>query len=192
MAADLFVGTPALQKAHQLVGSIIDACAHLEEAISYLEWQLTAFSSAASNPSASAADLQASLNTERETRDKYDRLDTRLTRVTKGFEAEAVSKRVKKVPRLREMRREWEVLRERGRALGKLRNEVSHSFLAFQDGKIIRQVGRPWNEQQVVPEEHDMNLCRDLWEMTREVETYSTELGNLLPFVDMNQIFTVR
>lgn len=113
MRRPIFVGEEELNEAYWRVGMIVGACARLEHAIAYLEWQLTAFSLDAANPTASPADRQEALRRERETWDQYAPLKNRLALATKAFDAQAVASRVKRDQRVKAMRRQWEDLRER-------------------------------------------------------------------------------
>lgn len=65
-----FVGDAELNDAHYRVGMIVSACARLEQAIAYLEWQLTAFSYDADHDAVSPAERQGALRAERQTWDK--------------------------------------------------------------------------------------------------------------------------
>jgi hypothetical protein len=158
MRPPIFVGDKELNEAHRRVGMIVGACARLEHAIAYLEWQLTAFSLAAASPTDSLADRQRALRSERKTWDKYAQLKTRLASATKAFDAPMIASRVKQNPQLKQMRRQWEDLRERARTLGEKRNEIGHTLLSWHDGKVVREVGRPWSEQVVVSAKEDEDL----------------------------------
>lgn len=190
MRRPIFVGETDLNEAYRRVGHIIGGCSRLEESISYLEWQLAAFSWDADHPSSSSADRQAALRAERSTWDKYATLEARLTRVTKAFEAKHVAARVRRDAKVRSIRRKWETLREGARKCGRQRSLVGHSFLAYTAGTVIRQVGRPWNEQIPVSKSDDDTLITALGKLTREIGQMTTELGRLLPFADADQIHT--
>ncbi|MGA8611853.1 MAG: hypothetical protein WB760_09085 [Xanthobacteraceae bacterium] len=93
MRRPIFVGDKELNEAHRRVGAIVSACAELEHAVAYLQWQLTAFSFDSINPMISQSDRQKALRTQREAWNKYARLDTRLNLATKAFDAEPVMSR---------------------------------------------------------------------------------------------------
>jgi len=188
MTGTIFVGQQELAEAHRRAGQIIDACAHLEEAVSYLEWQLTAYAWDKNNSQATQADRQTALRVARDTWDKYMQLEARLTRVTKAFDNADVSCRIQQHARLQQLRRSWETLRERIRALGRKRNDVVHTTVSWSNGKVIRQVGRPWKQAIVVSASTDQALWSDLGNMAIEVGRYTTELGRLMPFADEDQV----
>lgn len=191
MRPSIFIGDKELSEAHRRVGMIVGACARLEHAVAYLEWQMTAFSWDTENPAASPADRQITLRAERDTWDKYAQLSCRLKLTTKAFEAKPVSSRVSKHPRLREMRRQWETLRERARQLGDKHNEIGHTFLSWHDGMVTRAVGRPWSDQVKVTEAEDEALVSAISALEIEIGRFTTELGELLPFADQDQIHTL-
>jgi multidrug efflux pump subunit AcrB len=188
MARSILVGGGELAAAHRRAGQIIDACARLEEAISYLEWQLTAYAWDKDHPQATQAVRQTALRAERANWDRYQNLDGRLTRVTHAFENAHVSGRVRRDERLQQLRRDWETLRERARSLGLRRNEVVHTVLGWSNGKVIRQIGRPWKQTTVVSDADDDTLWSELGNMANEIGAYTTELGQRLPFADDDQI----
>lgn len=107
----------------------------------------------------------------------------RLKRVTDAFKSPPVNARIKSVLRLQEMRHEWERLREDVRELGKQRNEVSHSFISYRARQIVRQTGRPWNEENVVSAADDEALIASVFKVNTEVRCFSTEwaISCLLP-----------
>lgn len=188
MAQTILVGRDEIAAAHRRGGQIIDACARLEEALSYLEWQLTAYAWDKENSQATEADRQTALREVRARWDRYLQLDGRLTRVTHAFENGHVSSRIGRHARLRQLRRDWETMRERIRSLGLRRNEVVHTVLGWSDGRVIRRIARPWTQTTVVSEADDNMLWSELGKMANELEAYSTELGVLLPFADDDQI----
>ncbi|TMJ03417.1 MAG: hypothetical protein E6G97_09780 [Alphaproteobacteria bacterium] len=188
MARSILVGGDEIAAAHRRAGQIIDACARLEAAVSYLEWQLTAYAWDKNHPQATQPDRQTALRAERANWDKYLHLDGRLTRVTRAFENAPVAGRVRQDARLQQLRRDWEALRERVRSLGLRRNEVVHTALGWSDGKVIRQIGRPWKQTTVVSDTDDNILWSELGNMANEIQSYTTELGRLLPFADDDQI----
>lgn len=61
MRGSIFVGHDDLMSAHRRVGRVVDAFAQLEEALSYLEWQLTAYTWDVENPSSSPGARQTAL-----------------------------------------------------------------------------------------------------------------------------------
>jgi hypothetical protein len=179
--------------AQRRVGMIVGACAQLEHAIAYLEWQLTAFSFDAENPNALPADRQSMLRAERDKWNQFEKLNVRLTRVTKAFQKPSVSARISQNQQLKEKRRQWETLRQKARGFGDKRNEIGHTFLSWSVGKrvVVREIGRPWNEQFPVSEAEDNELAKDIGALGIEIGRFTTELGGLLPFADDDQIITV-
>jgi hypothetical protein len=163
----------------------VSNCAFLEQAISYLEWQLLAFAWNAQHPSAAQAERQTA--TRAREWDKFANLEARLRRVTRAFEDPEVSSRINQMDAIREMRRERESLRERARDLGKQRKDVGHSFISYGAGNVLRQFGRVWNEQKFVSTAQD-DCIGALGKLATEIATYATELGRVLPFADDDQI----
>ena len=188
MASSVLAGRDEIAAAHRRAGQIIDACARLEEGVSYLEWQLTAYAFVKDHPYVTQADRQTALRNERATWDQYLQVEARLKRVTKAFENPHVSGRVGQGARLGQLRRDWESLRERIRILGQKRNEVVHTTVHWSGGKVTRQVGRPWKQSALVSEVDDNALWSDLGKMATELAQYTTELGRLMPFADDDQI----
>jgi hypothetical protein len=170
------------------VGHVVSNCALLEHAISYLEWQLTAFAWDAEHPADSQVERQIALRAERESWDKFATLETRLTRVTKAFENDFVSVRITQEAGLRDMRCQWEDLREETRRLGKRRNEVVHSFLSYASDHVFREFGRVWNERKIVVASDEQDLISALGNMAMTIASWTTALGRLLPFADDDQI----
>lgn len=186
-----FTGDEELFDALCRVGMIVCACARLEGAIAYFEWQLVAFTWEKQNPQASAAGRQKALRAERASWDRYVQLTHRLSSATKAFEAQPVSSRISKDKELRRLRRHWESLREEARKLGEKRNSIGHTYLSWRDGKVQREIGRPWSEKTVVSKAEDNVLIKDLTELTVEIGKLTTKLGQLLPFADDDQILIV-
>jgi hypothetical protein len=186
----IFMGEGALNEAHRRVGMIIGACARLEHAVAYLEWQLKAFSLAAATPDASLTDRQAALRTEREHWDKYDPLNNRLATATKAFDNPVVASRLKQESSLKEMRQQWDTLREKARQLGKERNAVAHTSLSWSNNTVIREIGRPWSERKVVSAIEDERLATAIGDLAAELGVLTTRLGDQLPFADQDQIHT--
>jgi hypothetical protein len=187
MRRPIYVGEAELNDAHLRVGRIITFCSQLEEAISYLQWQLFAFAWDVQNPSASASDRQIALRQERARWDKYADLTNRLSAVSNALTAPEVSSKLKPND-LRKARREWQDLRERARRLGDDRNRFSHTFLSYSDGKVIRQVGRPWKEQWTGSQVEDEALIKSLVDLTRAIGGFTEGLAQLLPFADQDQM----
>jgi len=192
MQKSIFVGGDELNEAYRRVGMIVGACARLEHALAYLEWQLTAYSWDAEHQTSSPAERQTALRAERQEWDKYATLECRLKFVTKAFEKGAVSGRISKEERLKELRRHWEILRERARELGKKRNEIGHTYLSWHLGQqvVVREVGRPWGEQSPVSEAEDNSIVKSISNLGIEIGRFTTELGTLLPFADDDQFIT--
>jgi hypothetical protein len=191
MRRPIFVGEKELNEAHRRVGMIVGACARLEHAIAYLEWQLTAFAWDVENPAVPTADRQTALRAKRGSWDRYAPLDQRLKLVTKAFEAKPVSVRISKDPRLKKMRQQWGSLRERARKLGDKRNEIGHTSLSWHNGNVMRAVGRPWSEQVPVSEAEDETIVSTIGALNNEIGQFTTQLGELLPFADQDQIHTI-
>jgi hypothetical protein len=82
MPAIRMVGDQELFAALLRVGRIVDAGSRLEEAVSYLQWQLAAFAWDNGNPQATLADPQLALRTERARWDRYMQLNERLRLAT--------------------------------------------------------------------------------------------------------------
>jgi len=191
MCPPIFVGDIELNEAHSRVGMIVGACARLEGAIAYLEWQLKAFSWDAENPAASPADRQTALLSERVRWNKYARLNKRLKLVTEAFAANPVSSRISQDQRLQEMHRQWACLCDRARHLAEKRNEIGHTYLGWRNNMVTREISRPWNDQVPVSEAEDEALMSKIGALAVEIGRYSTELGKLLPFADQDQINTI-
>jgi hypothetical protein len=190
MTRYLFIGGEELEAAFTDVGRILVACAELEHAITYLEWQLKSFSLAAENASLSQADMQALIRRERYLRQKYSSLSKRLSETATAFAATAVQRSLQANPRAVELYGQWPAFRERAKALGEARNKVAHSTLTWSANKVVRSIGRPWNEATEVSAEEEKELIRQLFILTNEIGVYTTELGTLLPFADDDRIIT--
>lgn len=191
MPAIRMVGDQELSAALLRVGRIVGAGSRLEEAVSYLQWQLTAYAWDKNNPQATPADRQLALRTERERRDKYTQLKKRLQLVTKVFDAPQLMSVVAADRKLKALRSSWNKLSERARILGEKRNLVGHTFLSWSNGKVLREIGRPWSQRTEVTDEEDNALISDIATLTTEIACYTTELGSLLPFADDDQILTI-
>ncbi|OCK55434.1 hypothetical protein [Bradyrhizobium sp. LMTR 3] len=190
MARIRMLGDEELLSAHQRVGMIINAGSRLEEAVAYLQWQLTAFSWDKDNPQATASDRQLALRTERANWDKYAHLNDRLRLTTKAFDAQHVANVVSTDRKLKTLRSQWNTLSERARKLGEKRNLIGHTFLTWSSGKVFREIGRPWSERVEVSEKDDNDQISEIGALTTEIALYTTELGTLLPFSDDDQIIT--
>lgn len=186
----VFVGQKELYEAAQRVGMVIGACARLEQTVAYLEWQLLAFSWDKENPEASEYERQIALRVEREARNKYAPLNQRLKATSKAFATPQISERISKEKRLELLRRQWPGLRRRAEVLGEKRNMLGHTYLLWGEGKVWREVGRPWNEKIPVTEDEDNALSQEIAQLTQEIGALATELGNLLPFADHDRIIT--
>lgn len=191
MLAIRMVGSQELSAALLRVGRIVDAGSRLEEAISYLQWQLTAFAWDKDNPRATPADRQLALRTERERWDKYMQLNERLRLVTKAFDAPQLVNGMSVDRKFKALRSRWNKLSERTRKLGEKRNLIGHTTLSWSNGKVLREIGRPWSQRTEVTETEDNALIADIATLTTEIARYTTELGSLLPFADDDQILTI-
>ena len=180
----IFTGQKELFEATQRVGMVIGACARLEQAVAYLEWQLFAFSWDKENPQASEYDRQTALRSEREARNRYAPLNQRLKATSKAFSTPIISERISREVGLKLLRRRWAGLRQRAETFGEKRNMLGHTYLCWSDGKVWREIGRPWNEKIPVSEEEDKALNDSIHELAHEIGRYATELGSLLPFAD--------
>lgn len=72
------------------------------------------------------------------------------------------------------MRREWERLHEKARKLGKERNAIGHTSLAWHRNAVVREVGRPWSEFEPVTPASDNRLLRDLSSLAIEIDVFTT------------------
>src|SRR5258707_14716003 len=117
MPAIRMVGNQELCAALLRVGRIMDAGSRLEEAVSYLQWQLTAFAWEKDNPQATLADRQLALRTERERWDKYTQLNERLRLVTNAFDTPQLMNVMSVNRKLKALRSNWNKLSERTRKL---------------------------------------------------------------------------
>jgi hypothetical protein len=147
MPAIRMVGNQELSAALLRVGKIVDAASRLEEAASYLQWQLTAFAWVKDNPQATRDDRQVALRTERARWDKYMQLNERLRLVTKAFDAPQLMNVMSADRKLEALRSNWNKLSERTRKLGEKRNLVGHSSMSWSNGKVLREIGRPWSQK---------------------------------------------
>ena len=190
MRRPIFPGHKELIEAQGRVGMIVGASAQLEEAIVYLQWQLVAFSFDAENPSRSEAERQTALRSKRTQWDKFAPLSARLKSATAAFGDPAITSRVNSHPRLQELRDRWDDLSRRVGDVAKERNAVAHTYLCWHESKVKRQVGQPWDERIVVSAEEDNALAGKIASLILEVGSFTTELGNLLPFADNRQIYT--
>jgi hypothetical protein len=189
MRGAIFVGQNELSEAQNRVGMIVGACAQLEHAVTYLQWQLTAFLWDADNPMASQAEGQAALRAKRHTwGDKFAPLTARLTSATAAFEA---SLRVNSTPRLQEMREQWNNLHEQAKNIARKRNEIAHTSLCWHEGMVKREVGRPWGDLIVVSLQEDEAIASAIGTLISDLGVFTTELGHLLPFADDDQIHTI-
>lgn len=188
MARMVIEGQDKLFEAMQRVGMVMGACARLEHSVAYLEWQLIAYSWDKDNPKASENERQIALRGERECRNKFAPLKQRLKATSKAFEAFHVAERIREDRQLQSLQQQWPGLRERAERLGEKRNMIGHTSLWWSAGQVLRQIGRPWNENIPVNEEEDNALSNDLHNLAHEIGTITTQLGTLLPFADHDLI----
>ena len=191
MRRPMFVGEQELRDAQCRVGMIISNCAMLEAAVAYLEWQLVAFTWDKENPTASPADRQAAIIARRNDWNKYTPLDSRLGSASNAMNASAITERANRVPRVRELRSKWNKLREEARDCGVKRNVIGHTELAWHNGRVVRTIGRPWQESAPVSEADDEALRSEIGRVAIEISALTTELGFALPFADQDQIISV-
>jgi len=180
---DIFKGTAEIKEAMTVVGWIAINHARVEAALDYLLWQLRCFelSSRKAHQNKSEIELQALFRADKP---KRSIVSTKVASVQKYLDHDTgrVASRLNSLEGGDNFAREWRNLGERIEDLSQKRNAVVHSAIGWSGLDVVRSPSWDTEDRLGVNLDRDQQLVADLGQLSIEVLSFATRVGQALPF----------